>query len=288
VRGIARSQLDENRDEARQEVEYKVAQRARTQLDAEVRPRLVKAAKRIEKEQLGTLKRLKLELTPLGLATTEERAVARVRVASLEQVGAHTPRPRAPADSWFSMQVHQSALNNVLEQLDLDDREFKIPDLFRWIAEKLDRPQLTKLEDLPDDVWVKFAPRNAVRLRCEEGRVEVTFSFAELVSGSQHWRNFTVRTHYRPQAEGLDPRFVRDTTIYFDGKGVRGKPVPVLRAIFSKVLSKNRDLRMLSQTVTGDPRLKGLAITQFVVEDGWIGLAYSPRRAVDNVARRPK
>jgi hypothetical protein len=288
VRGIARSQIDESRDEARLEVEYKVAQRARAQLDAEVRPRLVKAAKRIEKEQLATLKRLKLELTPLGLATTEERAVARVRLASLEQVGAHTPRPRAPADSWFSMQVHQSALNNVLEQLDLDGREFKIPDLFRWIAEKLDRPQLTKLEDLPDDVWVKFAPQNAVRLRCEEGRVEVIFAFAELVSGSQHWRNFTVRTHYRPQAEGLDPRFVRDATIYFDGKGVRGKPVPVLRAIFSKVLSKNRDLRMLSQTVTSDPRLQGLAITQFVVEDGWLGVAYSPRRTVENVVRRPK
>lgn len=288
VRGIARSQIDESRDEARLEVEYKVAQRARAQLDAEVRPRLVKAAKRIEKEQLATLKRLKLELTPLGLATTEERAVARVRLASLEQVGAHTPRPRAPADSWFSMQVHQSALNNVLEQLDLDGREFKIPDLFRWIAEKLDRPQLTRLEDLPDDVWMKFAPQNAVRLRCEDGRVEVTFAFAELVSGSQHWRNFTVRTYYRPQAEGLDPRFVRDATIYFDGKGVRGKPVPVLRAIFSKVLSKNRDLRMLSQTVTSDPRLQGLAITQFVVEDGWLGLAYSPRRAVENVVRRPK
>jgi len=120
------------------------------------------------------------------------------------------------------------------------------------------------------------------------GEVRAAKCGAVAVRGGARGSDFCLRTHYRPQAEGLDPRFVRDATIYFDGKGVRGKPVPVLRAIFSKVLSKNRDLRMLSQTVTSDPRLQGLAITQFVVEDGWLGVAYSPRRTVENVVRRPK
>jgi hypothetical protein len=288
VRNIARTQHDDKLGEARVEVEYKVAKRAREQLDAGVKPHLVKAAKHIEDDQLATLRRLGIELVPVGLSTTEDRAVARVRLGGHEQLGAHTPRPRAPADSWFSMQLHASALNNVLEKLDLEGREFTLPELFRWIGVKLNRPKLNELDELPEGVHMKFAEHDAVRLRCEDGRVEVTLAFAEFSDASHRWRNFTVRTHYRPEAENLDPRFVRDTTIYLDGKSLKGKPQVLLRTIFSKVLSRNRDLRMLSEKVTSDPRMKGLQVTQFVVEDGWIGLAYSPRRAGGNVARRPK
>ena len=61
-----------------------------------------------------------------------------------------------------------------------------------------------------------------------------------------------------------------------------------LRTIFSKVLSKNRDLRLLADSLTSDPRFKDLQMTQFTVEDGWIALAYSPRRVSSNVARKPQ
>lgn len=287
VRSIARSQINESRGQARSEVEHKVAKRAREQLDAEVRPLLVKAVARVEKQELATLKRLGLDLEPLGLSTTEERVVARARLAGPEQLGAHTPRPRAPADSWFSMQLHQSALNNALEQLDLDGRSFALADLFKWIAEKLGRPALAELDDLPDNVHLAFAKHDAVRLRCEDGRVEVTFAFAELTQGRRSWRDFTVRTYYLPEAQELSPCFVRDRTLSFAGRSVQGKAQVLLRTIFSKVLSPNRDLRLLSEKITSDPRIQDLQITQFVVEDGWIGLAYSPRRAAANVARRP-
>ena len=288
VRSVARNKHDEARDDARVEVEYKLATRARDQLDAEIRPLLTDSAQRFDKEQLATLKRLGMEMTPLALSTTEDRVVARVRLASAEQLGAHTPRPRAPADSWFSMQLHQSALNNVLEKLDLGGREFTMPELFTWLAEKLGRPQLSQQTDLPDNVKITFAKENGVRVRCEDGRVEVVFAIAELTQGRHHWRDFTVRTHYRPEARNLDPRFVRDTTIFLDGKSLRGKPQVLLRTIFSKVLSPNRELSLLSEKITSDPRIKDLQVTQFVVEDGWIGLAYSPHRPSGTMARKPK
>jgi hypothetical protein len=285
VRNIARSQHDEARGEARMETEQKVAIRAREQLDAEVRPRLVKAAESIQKKQLATLDRLGLELVPVGLSTTEERIAARMRVASAEQLGAHTPRPRAPSDSWFSLQLHQSALNNVLARLDLEGRKFALPDLFVWIGKKLDRPAMANQDELPEGVQVTFARKDAVRLRCEGDRVEVTFALAELVQGGNRWRNFTVRTYYRPEPDGLSPGFTRDSTIYLEG--FKGKPQVVLRTIFSKVLSLSRDIRLLDEELTSDPRVQDLEMTQFVVEDGWIALAYSPRRAA-NVARQMK
>jgi len=286
VRSIARNQHEESRGQARWETEQKVAMRARHQLDAEVGPRLDKAADDIQKKQLATLKRLGLEMEPVALSTTEERVVARVRLANQEQLGAHTPRPRAPSDSWLSLQLHQSAMNNAIDGLDLNGRKFTLPELFAWVAEKLDQPKLAELDDIPDDVSVTFADKDAVRLKCEDGGIEVTFAFARMSRGRKTWRNFTVRSVYRPEAQGLEPRFVRDDTIHLDGS-LRGKVEPGIRAIFSRVLSKNRDLRLLDEKTTSDPRMQDLRISQFVSEDGWLGLAYSPQRGA-KVAHRPQ
>ena len=289
VRNIARSQHDELQSEARFEVEQKVAIRARDQFDAEASPRIVKAAESIQENQVATLHRLGLELVPVGLSTSEERVVARVRLAGKEQLGAHTPRPRAPSDCWASVQIHQSALNNGLESLDLNGRTFTIEELFAWVADKLNRPDLAEQEDLPENVQMTFADKDAVRLNCEDGRVEVMFSFAELKQGSKRWHDFTVRSFYQPERQGLTPRFVRDRgTIFLEGKSLRGKPQFTLRAIFSRVLSLNRDLNLVDEKITTDPRVQDLEISQFLVEHGWIGLAYSPRRPAANVARQPK
>lgn len=288
VRSIARSQLEESRWQAEFEAEYKLAKRSREQLDAEIHPLLRDSVRRVDKEQLATLRGLGLELVPLALSTTEERIVARARLGGADQLGAHTPRPRAPADSWLSLQVHQSAINNTLEKLDLDGRSFALPELFAWMSERLRRPGLAQQEDLPDDVRLTFASKDAVRVRCEEGRVVVMFAFAKLTHRGKSWHNFTVETYYLPEARELEPRLVRGPALRFDGRSVKGKSVPLLRAIFSKVLSPNRDLSLLADSITSDPRLKNLQITQFVVEDGWIGLAYSPQRVPHNVVRRPK
>ncbi len=288
VRNIARSQHDEMRQQARRQTEQKVAVRALHQLDSEVDTRLAEAERKMQESQGATLRRMGLELVPISLATTEERVVARVRVASGEQLGAHTPRPRAPSDSWFSLQVHQSALNNALENLDLEGRTFELSELFTWVADKLGRPELAEQEELPEDVRITFADHDAVRLKCVEDRLEVTFSLAELKHAGSRWHDFQVRTHYAPEADGLSPRFTRIDTIHLAGESLRGKIEFKLRAIFSKVLSKNRDLRLLADSVTGDPRFKELQVTQFKLEDGWVALAYSPRRVSSNVARRPK
>ncbi len=185
--------------------------------------------------------------------------------------------------------MHQSAINNGIESLDLNGRSFSIEELFAWIAQKLDRPDLANQEDLPEDVHVTFADQDAVRVRCEDGRAEVMFSFAELKQGRNRWHDFKVRSYYLPKQHGMTPRFERDRgTIFLEGKSLKGRPHFALRAIFSRVLSLNRDLNLIDETVTSDPRLQGLQISQFVVEHGWIGLAYSPERPAANVARRPE
>lgn len=292
VRNIARSQHDEARGQARRQTEYKVATRALQQLDSEVQTRLAESERKMREGQGATLNRLGLDLVPISLTTTEERVAGRLRLGNEEQLGAFTPRPRAPSDSWLSVQVHQSAINNMLESLDLEGRRFELADLFTWVGEKLGRPDFATQEDLPENVRVTFADRDAVRLDTVDGRLEVTFAIKELRQEGSRWRDFRVRAYYVPKLEALTPLFERDAdpqySLRLDGESMRGKIEFKLRAIFSKVLSKNRDLRLLPESITSDERLKDLQISQFTVEDGWIGLAYGPRRVSSRVASKPE
>ena len=98
------------------------------------------------------------------------------------------------SDSVLSFQVHQSALNNLLEKLDLDGRKFTLPELFTWVSDKLSRSASDAARRPARECHVTFAPQDAVRIRCEDGRVEVVLSIAELSQGGKKRRNFTVRT----------------------------------------------------------------------------------------------
>ena len=265
-----------------------MAQRAQERLDSEVEPRLIKTIHKLHGGAWATLKELSLEPVPVGMSTSEDRITVRMRVATGEQLAGYTPRPRAPSDGQLSLQLHQSALNNAAERLELNGRTFTLPELFDWIGKRLNRKANTLHEELPENVSITFAQKDAVRIRCAAGRVEVLLSVAALTQGRNRWHDFTARTYYAPAANGLQPQLVRDATIYLDGDSLRGKTHFVLRTIFSKTLSRTRPWNLLSEKMTSDPRMAHLEITQFDVEEGWIGLAYSNKRVPANVARRPK
>ncbi len=289
VRNIARSQHEDLQDQARWETEQKVATRARNQLDGEISKAVDKMKARFNDQVLETLARLDLDLQPLALSTTGDRAVLRLRLAGGEQLGAYTPRPRAPSDSLMSLQVHESALNNALARLGLDGQSFTLPELFAHLRQKLNRPPADDADtDLPEDVVVTFAPEDAVRVSCHDGRVQVRIALAELSEGRRRWHDFAVVTHYRPDTSTIDVHFVRDGSIFLEGESLKGRPQVTLRTIFSKVLSAQRGWGLLSPEVATDPRLEDVTISQFTVDEGWIGLAYAPRPAVGPVARKPR
>ena len=161
--------------------------------------------------------------------------------------------------------------------------------MFAHLRQKLNRPPADAADaDLPEDVVVTFAPEDAVRVSCHDGRVQVRIALAELREGRRRWRDFAVVTHYRPDTSTLDIHFVRDGTIFLEGESLKGKPQVTLRTIFSKVLSAQRGWGLLSPEVATDPRFEDVTISQFTVDEGWIGLAYAPRPTAGPIARKPK
>ena len=114
-------------------------------------------------------------------------------------------------------------------------------------------------------------------MRRIDGRIEITLSIAKLAKPPRKWSNFQVRAYYRPEVHGRSVEFARDGVIQLIGRvNVAGQIA--LRGVFSKTFGKKAPWSVVPEKFATDPRLADLAITQFAVDDGWVGVALGPQR----------
>jgi hypothetical protein len=242
---------------------------------------------------LSPLRELGLEPTAVDMETTRERLIARYRLAARDEISAHTPRPQAPSDSMLSVQIHESALNNVLESLDLSGCRVELTELYQEMARRFGATRNIEVpEDLPENVYVTFADEDPVRVDCQDGRVQLSIRLKELMqSGTRNrWSNFTVLAYYYPTADQLDANLRREGIIELIGDN-RTLPIGqrvALNAIFTKVLSKSRELRIINRQISSSPQLRDQQVTQFVIHDGWIGVAVGRQTPGRQAAMTPR
>jgi hypothetical protein len=287
VHEVARNQHDMRQPEVRQEVEMKTAARAKWRIDEEADARLGEFSSRLKGRFLDPMENLSLGPTMIDAKTTEERLTMRLRLASRRQLGAHTPRPMAPTDCLASVQIHQTALNNLIEQLELDGRTFTVRQLREHVADRLGRPEMKEEPtNHDDDVEIAFAPKDAIHIACDEGRIALTLNIARLSKSPRSWRDFQVRVSYRPEVDGMSITLVRDGVVELTGRRVGTTSQVELRSIFSTIFAKNRARQIMPERLLKHPGTAGLAVTQLIVDDGWIALALGAKEPV-SVARKP-
>ncbi|MEX2185264.1 MAG: hypothetical protein WD875_00655 [Pirellulales bacterium] len=284
VHSVVRSKHEEKRWTAEREVEDRVSQQAQAQLDGEANPKFAELTAKAKATLVEPLERLGLEPTPIALATTDERVIFRYRLAGGEQLGGHTPRPRAPADSLLSVQLHESSINNALTNLDLAGQTFELKSLYESVAARLGRPDIKVPDDVPEGVRVTFAAENPLQVRLEGNAAEITLRIDRLDADRQTWRDLTVIAAYEPEVDGLDAVFARNVPIRLSGKNLTTRSNIVLRGVFSKMFTRNKQVHLLPEPALADARLADLAVNQLVVHDGWVGLAIGPRRAAGAVS----
>ena len=230
---------------------------------------------------------LSLGPTVISSHTTERRLTVRLRLAAEEQLGGDTPRPRAPGDSLASCQIHESALNNAIERLMLDGGTFTLAEVRQRIAAALNNPEMLEENPGREDVNITFAPEDAIRVRFQEGEVAVILSIARLKKSPHLWKDFQVSAYYRPEADARKAELVRDGIVELRGSQALGTQI-ALRGIFNGMFSRNRPWKLSPDSFLTDERFSDLAVTQLVIEDGWIGVALGPSRqdAAPIVAQR--
>lgn len=261
---------------ANRQIGSKVVQEIETELDTKAD----RSAERLEDFVLGPLGRLRLDPKVVDMQTTGSRLLARYRLAGDWQLGAFTPRPRAPRSSWMSLQVHQSALNNTLEQLVPRDEPGEITEIIQNGMRLFGREDAKVPEDIPEGVRIQFAKTRPITVEIKEGEFWVTLRVMRMTRGTGlDLKRFIVRAVYRPEMEGMNARLVREGHLSISGPGMSMRQRLPVRAIFNKVLSSKRAWNLTMPQWTDHPAAENLAISQLELREGWIAMAVSPADA---------
>jgi hypothetical protein len=291
LRNAVKAGADQSKSAAEAEVKQKVADKARQRIDDETRKELSGVVDQLNQRVFDPLNSLMLDPQLIDAETTEKRFTMGLLLGGEDQLGSHTPRPWALSDSLVSVQIHESVLNNGIQRLQLAGQTFTLPQLSKHVAERLNCPAPWPTNPENDDVTITFAQRDPIVVRCQDGQVVLTLSFARLSKPPRKWTNFQIRAFYRPEAHGRSAELVREGVIHLIG--TMGKPLSTgsqfaLRGIFSHAFSKKIPWQLTPDRFVKEPKLKDTEITQFVIDDGWIGLALGPKPPAPMTARRPR
>ena len=288
ARVIAAERFRTENPRAEREVKQRVTATASDRIDTEVSVRLNDLQKRFGEHFYAPLQQLALNPLVVDMQTTDTCLVGRYRLAGHDQLGAHTPRGIAPASSVFQLQVHESTLNNLFERLGWEGRRENVRQLYRELADRFQFDDAELPDDLPDDVFVRFADEAPVRVDFQEDRLTLQLALAELSQGLNRWRNFTVRVHYRRLPGRTDAVLVRDQYVELIGKRLHLREQIALRGIFSRVFSQSQPIELVGQTLRTDARLSGLEVDQFEIRDGWLSVSLGqPAKPAERTARQP-
>ncbi len=284
IRQIAIDELEGKQGQMRSVVRDRVSSSAKTRLDSSLQEKVDDVQAQLSERLIQPLRRLQLAPEPIEMRTTPERMVMRCRLASTQQLAAYTPRPRALSDSVLSMQVHESAANNLFQQLELDGETIRLEELVSRLSERLQIDASDLNEEIPEGVVLRLGNERPLMIEFDADRVLLTIRIAQLVTPKKRWRNFVVRARYRADVERMYVDLEREGGIELISERLGFRDQIALRGIFTKVITRNHRLNIIRGRLVGDPRLANLAITQFAVRDGWVGISVGPRRR-DRVAQ---
>ncbi|MCL4207087.1 MAG: hypothetical protein KJ000_31780 [Pirellulaceae bacterium] len=275
AQAIATHQYQIRAPRAESEVRNQLRWRIGEMIDQQVQTQVEQAQQRFTDHFQRPMQKLGVNPMPLEMQTTEHRVIARYRLAGSHQLAAYTPRPLAPGNSLLSLQLHESAMNNVIEQFGWSGRRVPLKDIYQELGTLFGTSEVAPPADLPDDVVVRFADRNPLRIDFQDGRVTITMGLAELAQGRNRWRNFVVRVHYQPALDDPHADLVRDQYVELIGRLALRDQI-ALRGIFSRVFSREKPFDLISRQLAAEPRLAGLEISQMEILDGWFALAIGP------------
>ncbi|MCM2369809.1 hypothetical protein [Aporhodopirellula aestuarii] len=277
VRGIAESRFQEALPIAERVSESQIRQQVSTELQTELTEKSRVAETKLDEFVFGPLARLNLDPKVIDLQTTPTRLVARYRLAGDWQLASNTPRPRAWSDSWMSLQIHQSALNNTMERLMPTGQSKTIEQFYTQTMELFGREAPPLPSDVPTEAMIEFAPTRPVTIEIDNGKLWLTLRVVSLSQGEgPSLRRFIVRAAYRPEIDGLDARLVRDGHLSISGPGMSMRQRIPIRAVFNKILTESRSIPITTPKLIENPAVSGLAISQLELRDGWLALAISP------------
>ena len=274
ARKVAQQKHQESTPASNASVENKIRRTTRERVESGVQQSLSGFTAQLNTNLVQPLNAMELEPTPIELSTTDERLIMRYRLAGFDQLSAFTARPMALKNSVASMQLHESCVNNLIANSFLAGESFMVEDFVAHMNRVFRTDQIQLGEDVPRDVEFQFAKSDPIRIDFDDQHLAVTIRLKSLRIGTASWRNLSVTSRYDLSVRGFD--FVmtqREPRIELEGYRLRMRDELAVRALFLKLLGERYDFSFSSLPLAQKTDLRGLWVSQLILQDGWFGIS---------------
>ena len=270
---LAHQQHQSKRNQTQQIVENKMRNEFRSRIDSELETNIKKANLWFQSSILDPLHRMELEPKVIQLKTTPGTAQVSYRLSGIDQVGANSPRPSVESNSLASFQLHSTAVNNIINRIQISGTRFTPQQFMDHLGGLLGRDDL-KIpgEQNRDDVTFEFASRDPVMLNFEDGFLFINLRIKRLQVGKSHrWKNLTISARYSAKAMGqrLYLGFDEDFGLRVNGR-LRLADQLAVRTVFSALFKPDFQFDVLPPALANLPATQGMGITQLLLSQGWL------------------
>ena len=273
ARNMAKNQYKQKEKSAAKAMDLRIREQATDTLDDKVSEQLTKLEQTYNTRWLEPMRDLSLRPVATQLHTADNKLAIDYRLAGIHQLAAHGFRPEIPAETLVGIQIHESAMNNLLHNLDLDDKSGKLVDMMQQIANQLGMESFEVPVDVPETVMVRFMERESVRLRFYKGRIQLMIQMRQLQNKRIGWKNFAILAEYAPSSDAISGTLKRQGIIQILGKGLRLGDRIALQTIFNKVLPSTQTLTLLGENIVQHPNMESAGIEIFEINQGWLTFA---------------
>ena len=245
IRRIATKKIAESKAQAESIAEGKARDRIRHQFGEQTEPAVAQMRDQFQQKVRGPLQAQGLYPESFHMHTTDRhlRIVARKSLAS--QLAAFSSPPAASADNIITAQIHESAVNNILEEK-LGGKVVTQDDVARIAKEQnLKMPDsLGSDPDAEQKTWaITFAKYRPVTVAADESRVKVTVRGDKFVSGDRSFPGMDIAAVYAVGQGPKGPVLVREGNVQINPPGFKSgdRKLTMAETSLRRILQKRFD-----------------------------------------------
>jgi len=281
IQKIASRKMAETMPKAEAIAEGRARDRLRQQFQEQTEPALAQFRDQFQTKVRGPLEKQGLYPEMLHMNTTDTTLAITARKATARQLAAASLPPAADAGNLISARVHESAINNMLEEK-LGGRVITQADVDRMAREGKAKMPESLGSDPDQKPWaVTFAKHRPVTVAVDDGRVKLMVRGDKFVSGDRSFPGMDIWATYAIATSSQGLHLIRegDVQIYPPGfKPGAGEKLSMAETSLRRILQKRFDKLWKQVIDIPDLPLQGelasagpLPMKQLVArKDGWV------------------
>ncbi len=251
IQRIANRKIAETKPKAEAIAEQRARDRLRRQFDEQTAPAVAQFREQFQSRVRGPLEAQGLYPESLQMSTSDTRLAIVARKSLATQLAAASGPPPAASGHLITARVHESAVNNVLEQK-LGGRRITQEDVNRLARERNATMPDSLGSDGDQKPWaVTFAKHRPVSLAVDDGRVKLLVRGDKFVSGDRSFPGMDIWVVYAIASSSRGKHLVRegDVQIYPPGFKPGGKEkLSMAETSLRRILQKRFD-KLFAQVI---------------------------------------